>query len=158
MPPDVSLEEITAETLQAVLDLDVAPDQQDYVASNAVSIAQAHFNAGAWFRAVTSGGRPVGFVMLFDPTIPGALADEPIEQTDMGLWRLMIDRRFQRQGFGRRTLDLVRTHIAGLGRNRLLSSCVPGASGPERFYLSYGFIKTGGLCTGGKEIEIALPL
>lgn len=158
VPSPLSLMEITAETLHTVLDLDVGPQQQDNVASNAVSIAEAHFNAGAWFRAVTYSGQPIGFVMLFDPTLPGAVADEPIEQTDMGLWRLMIDRRFQRQGFGCRTLDLIRTHTVALGRKRLLSSCVPGPTGPEGFYLAYGFCKTGNTCTGGREIEIALLL
>ena len=109
----VTLEEITAETLRAVIELDVSPSQQKYVASNAVSIAEAHFNPGGWFRAVYAGGLPVGFVMLFDPTIPGAIASDPVEPTDMVLWRLMIDRRYQRQGLGRRTLDAVKEHIVG---------------------------------------------
>src|SRR4051794_33767386 len=104
---DVTLETITAETLTAVIDLDVTPPQRECVASNAVSIAEAHFNPGAWFRAVTSGGAPVGVVMLFDPTQPGAIATDPVEPTDMVLWRLMIDRRYQGRGLGRATLDLV---------------------------------------------------
>src|SRR5256885_3232821 len=118
MPPTtsgVTLEVITSKTLMAVIDLDVSPAQRECVASNAVSIAEAHFNPGAWSRAVHAGGVPVGFVMLFDPTIPGAMATDPVEPTDMVLWRLMIDRRHQGRGLGRATLDLVRAHIAGLG-------------------------------------------
>lgn len=41
---------------------------------------------------------------------------------------------------------------------RLLSSYVPGADGPEGFYLSYGFTKTGRLWDDGTEVEIALDL
>jgi len=155
----VALTEITAENLRAVLDLEVAVSQQRYVAPNAVSIAEAHFDPGGWFRAVYSGDVPVGFVMLFDPTIPGAIATDPIEPTDMFLWRLMIDHRYQRRGLGRQTLDLVRSHVSGLGRfRRLLSSIVPGPDGPEGFYLSYGFALTGRFINNGTEPEIALQL
>ena len=155
----VSLEQITADTLHEIIDLQVSVPQQRYVASNAVSIAEAHFNPGGWFRGVYLDDRPVGFVMLFNPTIPGAIASDPVEPTDMVLWRLMIDRRYQRQGLGRRTLDLVRDHIAAMGSfRRLLTSYVPGPDGPEGFYLSYGFTKTGRLWDHGTEFEIALSL
>lgn len=142
-----------------IIGLEVAPEQRNYVADNAVSIAEAHFNPGGWYRAVYADDTPVGFVMLFDPTIPGAIATDPVEPTDMVLWRLMIDRRYQRQRLGRRTLDAVRTHIVGLGRfRRLLSSCVPGPDGPEGFYLAYGFRRTGRFWDHGAEAEILLEL
>jgi diamine N-acetyltransferase len=155
----VTLEQITADTLHEIIDLQVSPPQQRYVASNAVSIAEAHFNPGGSFRAVYSGDRPVGFVMLFNPTIPGAIASDPVEPTDMVLWRLMIDHRYQGKGLGRRTLDVVRKHISAMGGfRRLLSSFVPGPDGPEGFYLSYRFTKTGRYWDNGTEAEIALWL
>jgi diamine N-acetyltransferase len=145
--------------LHAVLALDVDPAQQRFVASNAVSLAEARFNPGAWFRAVYAGDTLVGFMMLFDPTLPGAIASDPVESTDMVLWRLMIDRRYQRQGLGRRTLDAAREHIVGLGRfRRLLTSYIPGPGGPKDFYLSYGFAETGRLWDNGTEVEIAFEL
>jgi diamine N-acetyltransferase len=155
----VTLVEITYNNLLAIIGLEVAPEQRNYVADNAVSIAEAHFNPGGWYRAVYADDVPVGFVMLFDPTVPGAIATDPVEPTDMVLWRLMLDRRYQRQGLGRRTLDAVRAHIVGLGRfRRLLSSCVPGPDGPEGFYLAYGFRKTGRFWDDGAEAEILLKL
>jgi len=39
----VTLREVTKENLRQVLNLEVAPTQTKFVASNAVSIAQAHF-------------------------------------------------------------------------------------------------------------------
>ncbi|NJM92483.1 MAG: GNAT family N-acetyltransferase [Rhodospirillaceae bacterium] len=156
---NVALREIGWDNLHAVLALDVEPAQQQFVASNAVSLAEAHFNPGAWFRAVYADDVLVGFVMLFDPTVPGAIASDPVEPTDMVLWRLMIDRRYQRQRLGRRTLDAVRTHIVGLGRfRRLLTSYVPGPGGPKDFYLAHGFTETGRLWDEGAEVEIALDL
>jgi diamine N-acetyltransferase len=156
----VTLREITADNLFDIIELQVAAAQQRYIQTNAVSIAEAHFEPGAWFRGVYSGDRPVGFVMLFNPTVPGAMPTDPVEQTDMVLWRLMIDQRCQRQGLGRRTLDLVRAHIVAMegGFTRLLSSFVPGLDGPEKFYLSCGFTKTGRHWNKGTEVEIALSL
>ena len=155
----VTLREITAETRPVITDLGVSPAQQAYVAANAVSIAEAEGNPGAWYRAVYAGAQPVGFVMLFDPAAPGAILKGPIERTDMGLWRLMIDRRFQGRGFGRQTLNLIVDHVQARGGfRRLLTGHVPGPDGPEGFYLSAGFSKTGRLRNDGKEIEIVLAL
>ena len=39
----VSLREVTASTVRSVTDLRVAPEQEGYVASNAVSIAQTYW-------------------------------------------------------------------------------------------------------------------
>lgn len=157
--PEVALLEITAKTLPAILALELGPQQGDYIASNAVSIAEAHFEPGAWFRGVYSGGAPVGFVMLFNPTIPGAEANDPIALTDIVLWRLMIDRRHQQRGLGRATLDEVRRYIPLIGDfRRLLTSFIPGPASPAGFYLSYGFTKTGRLWDNGTEVELALPL
>jgi diamine N-acetyltransferase len=153
------LREIDWDNLNAVLALDIEPAQHQFVATNAVSLAEAHFNPGAWFRAVYADDTLVGFVMLFDPTVSGAIATDPVEPTDMVLWRLMIDRRYQRQRLGRRTLDAVRAHIVALGRfRRLLTSYIPGPGGPKDFYLGYGFVETGRLWDDGTEVEIALQL
>ena len=48
----VSLRDITQDTLRAILDLEVHDSQKNFVAPNAVSIAQAHFSKYAWFLNV----------------------------------------------------------------------------------------------------------
>ena len=155
----VTLQEITIDTVRNVTSLEVSPNQRDYVASNAVSISEAYFSPGAWFRGIHADNTPVGFVMLFDPTFPGAIARGPITNDEVGLWRLMIDHRYQRKGFGTKALDLICDHVRRASHaSRLLSSYVPGPDGPESFYLAYGFQKTGRLRNGGHEIEIILPL
>jgi hypothetical protein len=45
----VSLREITAGTVRRITDLAVTPDQQRFVASNAVSLAQALFSPEAFY-------------------------------------------------------------------------------------------------------------
>jgi diamine N-acetyltransferase len=157
--PAVSLQQITFETVRAIIALDVSSNQRPYVASNAVSIAEAHFNPGAWLRAIYSDNTAVGFVMLLDPSIPGALSRSPIASDELVLWRLMIDSHYQRLRYGQKALDLVCHHARSFNNVKwVLSSYVEGPYGPERFYLNYGFAKTGRSRNNGSEVEIALPL
>ena len=55
MTASVELREITSETVRQVTALAVAPDQEGYVAPNAISIAEAYFEPKAWFRAIAAG-------------------------------------------------------------------------------------------------------
>lgn len=152
---EVSLREITFATVGHILNLSVGEPQLGYVASNARTIAESHFNPGAWFRAIYAGETPVGLVALLDPQAPGAILREAMGPSEMFLWRLMVDHRYQRHGYARQALDLVRSHARTRpGVTRLVSSCVAGDHGPERFYQRYGFQKTGRLRADGKQIEI----
>ena len=144
---DVLLREVTADTVRAICELEVAPEQRGYVAPNAVSIAQAHFSPEAWFRAVYAGEVPVGFVMLSVDT----------EAERYYLWRFMIASRYQGRGYGRRALDLIVEHVRSLpGAQELVSSFVPGEAGPRDFYLGYGFEETGEIEGGEHVIRLAL--
>ena len=144
---DVTLREVTAETVRAICALDVKPEQRGYVAPNAVSIAQAYFEPKAWFRAIYADETPVGFVMLHD---------DP-EKHEYVLWRFMIDAAHQREGYGRRALDLVTEYVRGRpGARELVSSYVPGDEGPGGFYLRYGFVETGEVDQGEVVIRLGL--
>ncbi len=145
----ISLHEVTKENLVPVLRLKVAPEQERFVATNAVSIAQAHFHAEvAWFRAVYADKTPVGFLMLEDkPQAPSYV-----------LWRFMIDRRFQRLGFGARAIRLLVEHVRTRpGARELLTSCVPGDGSPRAFYEKLGFVHTGEVDPDG-ELVMRLQL
>lgn len=145
--PDVTLREITAETVRAVCRLEVHPDQTGFVAPNAVSIAQAHFEPKAWFRAVYAGDEPVGFAMLYVDT----------EKPEYFLWRFMIAGEHQGKGYGRRALNRVVEHVRALpGARELRSSYVPGDRGPRDFYLRYGFEETGEVDEGEHVIRLEL--
>ncbi len=156
---EVRLCEINFNTVRDVAALDVSVEQRTYVAPNALSIAEAHFNPGAWLRAIESDDELVGFVMLLDPTISGALTRGPFANDDICLWRFMIDHRYQHKGIGKRALDLVCQHVRQQGKaNRILSSYVEGPHGPERFYMNFGFQRTGRMRSNGREIEISFSL
>jgi diamine N-acetyltransferase len=149
----VSLQEITSETVTAVIRLSVAESQKGFVASNAVSLAQALFAPEAWYRAIYYADEPVGFVMLEDES----LRSPPPLEPQVGVWRFMIDERYQGRGIGRAALVQVIEHVRRKGLfESLLLSYVPGPGCPEPFYLSVGFRHTGKV--DGKEVVLELPL
>jgi diamine N-acetyltransferase len=146
---EVSLREVTAGTVRAICRLDVSEEQKHFVAPNAVSIAQAYFEPKAWFRAIYADDTPVGFLMLYDDP------DKP----EYFLWRFMIDERYQKMGFGKRSLDLLIEYVRSRpGADELRLSCHLGEDGPEPFYRKYGFTLTGRMLDNEAEMSIPLPL
>jgi diamine N-acetyltransferase len=134
----IELREVTRDSVRAVCRLD-AGDGGRQVAPNAFSIAQAYFAPEAWFRAVYAEAEPVGFVMLYDPTLVPAPA-EP----DFFVWRLMIDRQHQCKGYGRAAMERLIEHVCTRpGAERLLVSHVKDADRLAAFYQSLGFCYTG---------------
>jgi diamine N-acetyltransferase len=152
------LELVTFDNVRQIIALRVDEKQSAYVAPNATSIAEGLLNPGGWLRAIFDGGAPVGFVMLFDPNIKGAISRSPTPTDSIVLWRLMIDKSHQKRGYGRAALDLVCKRGLERGASRLLTSFVPGDHGPEQFYLRYGFKPTGVMWGGGKEPELEIKL
>lgn len=154
MAASVTLREITAATVTAVCRLDVRSEQKGLVAPNAVSIAQAHFEPAAWFRAICADDEPVGFLMLYDPTRTTAPEEGPATAF---LWRFMIDGKHQRRGYGRAALDLAIAHVRSLpGVERLVTSYVDAPGNAAPLYLAAGFQPTGRVDDG--EIVLELPL
>jgi diamine N-acetyltransferase len=152
-PARVSLREITAETVGAVIRLEVDETQKGFVAPNAVSLAQALFAPEAWYRAIYLDDSPVGFVMLADESQRAP----PPAQPEIGVWRFMIDARHQGRGIGRAALQLVIDEVRRRKRfAKLELSYVPGPGCPEPFYLGAGFRHTGRV--DGEEVVLELPL
>lgn len=149
----VTLQEITAETVRAVIRLSVTDYQNRFVASNATSLSQALFSPQAWYRAIYLGDEPVGFVMLSDESLLEPMPENP----EVGVWRFMVDAKHQGKGIGRVAMLLIIEHVRGKGIFRRLElSYVPGEGGPEKLYLSLGFRPTGKVDAG--QIVMELPL
>ena len=143
---EVSLREITAETVRQITALDVGPDQDGLVSSNAVSIAEAHFEPKAWFRAIYLGEEPAGFAMVWrDP-----------KEHAFYLWRFMVDARFQKRGVGGRALELLLDEARADGTTEVTLSVVPGPHSAMAFYERYGFAATGEMHGGEAEMRLTL--
>jgi len=139
----VTLREITRVTVRAICDLKVSEEQEQFVAPNAVSIAEAHFSSNAWFRAIYADETPVGFVML------GEIPEKGLHF----LWRFMVDERYQGRDYGRKALELVIQHVRTMTSvKELLTSCLEGQGSPKEFYLKMGFIETGEKLDNGEIV------
>ncbi len=149
----VTLRRITAETREEILALSVGEEQKAFVASNEKSLIQADSDEGAWYRAAYADETPVGFVMLHDE----GLCESPREKGYFYLWRMMIDLRYQRMGFGRHTIRLVIAHIKTRPDARMLHTSWRHEQGNAgRFYEKLGFKSTGVDDAG--EVQAALDL
>jgi diamine N-acetyltransferase len=141
----VSLREITADTVRSILGLQVKEEQRGFVASNAFSIAEAHYNDKAWLRAIYADETPVGFLMLYD---------DP-EAPEYHLWRYMIAAEHQGKGFGAEGLRLLIEYVRGRpNATQLDLSYVPGDGSPVEFYARLGFEETGKVEDGEREMRL----
>ena len=149
----ITLREMTPENFIRVLNLKVAHDQQRFIATNDRSIAEAHFSDQAWYRAIYADETPVGFVMLADETVGRKENPECCS-----VWRLMIDAKYQRMGFGTKALSLVVEHVRSHPHaTMLIASYIPGNRGMESFLLRFGFRPFSGPAPPG-EIGVIFDL
>jgi diamine N-acetyltransferase len=135
----ISLRPLSESNRQAVEALRVSPSQEQFVSSVAESLLEAaeHPDAHALYWAVHADETPVGFVMIADEV------GSP-EYIPHYLWKLLIDERYQRQGFGTATLDLIVEYFRGRpGVEALNTSAGQGEGSPLTFYERYGFERTG---------------
>jgi len=143
----VTLRPVTPSNVDDVLALRVGPEQEQFVANNARSLAQGSVHPYAWRRAIYAGETPVGYVMLVDdPHAPAYY-----------LWRLMVDHRYQRCGFGGRAMEQVIEYVLGRpGATELLTSYVPAEGSPFPFYTRLGFVETGEVDDGERVMRLDL--
>lgn len=142
----IALRKIDGYNFRKVIELKVAPEQEDYLTTNEYSLAQAFAMPECRPLAVYDGMTPVGFVMY------------ALDEDDREYWiyRLMTDARFQKRGIGRQALRLAIDEIrkeGGAGRPIFLSF-EPDNEVAKRFYMSEGFRPDGRVIDG----EIVLRL
>ena len=146
----VSLQPITDANREAVEALAVTPAQRRFVSSVRDSMLEAaqEPDAQALYWAIYDDEVPVGFVMIADEVGP--------DYIPQFLWKLLIDARYQRRGFGTATLDLIVEFFRTRGARAMSTSAGQGEGSPIAFYERYGFERTGEL--HGDEIMLRLEI
>lgn len=156
MTTALRLAEITADNLDAALDLRVRPDQEQFVAPVVRSLAEAYVHQGkAWPRLILDGDRAVGFLMAFFD-VDFVVTGNPGTDVRSGLWRLTIAAGEQGRGYGRFAVESVAAEIRRRGGSLLTTTWHPDADGPEGFYLKLGFRLTGETSGVERVGELAL--
>ncbi|MER5901193.1 GNAT family N-acetyltransferase [Streptomyces mirabilis] len=87
--------------------------------------------ANPWYRAVYRGDEPVGFVMLSWKPPSGPFKGRHF------IWRLLVDKRYQRRGIGEEALTQIAALVRADGATELLTSYEPG-DGEARTVLTAG--------------------
>jgi len=157
------LEIVNGKNVWDILKLTVSESQKSFVASNDVSIIEAYTaitaNGHAFPFGIYDGDKPVGFLMIgFD--VDDYWIDAPdIAKGNYNLWRLMIDKAYQRSGFGkeavRLALDFIKSFPCGEAEFCWLSY-EPTNTVARQLYNSYGFEETGEM--DGEELIAILKL
>ncbi len=152
----IFLKEITSKNVWAVCELKVKKEQENFVALNVESLAEAYAtrNEGdnALPLAVYDNDELIGFVMIGKGTVGNEDESDTIKN-NYSLWRFMIDERYQGKGYAPLILDevvkLVRTFPYGPAEYIWLSYEPENAHG-KNIYMKYGFKENGEMC--GNEI------
>ncbi|KAG0032290.1 hypothetical protein BGZ82_006596 [Podila clonocystis] len=160
----VTLREINKDNWREVIDLSVAESQSDILTTNLKSLCESHYTEDAWPRAIYADDTMVGFLLL---------SIWPVEDW-YGVWRFMIDQKYQSLGFGRQAIQLAIAHIKenhpDAKQIRLMSvgpegrkvvaegrTEVAAKDSPYKFYTSLGWKEISGYDEEG-EVELGLDL
>jgi len=138
----VTLRPLTRDNLWAVVELKLYPGQEQFVAANIDSIANAYVEPTFVPFPVYADEELVGFAMYG-------------QHPNTAAWwviRLMIDREHQGKGYGRAAMEAVIAMMAGqVGCVEIVTSFNPANTAAANLYTSLGFQLTG-------EIEDDEPL
>lgn len=144
---DITLREITKDNWKQCISLKVAPNQQNFVASNLYSLAESRFEPDCMPLAIYHDETMVGF------TLYGR------DSSDGSYWiaRLMVDQQYQGRGYGRAAMqEVIRRLKATPDCAEIRISFEPENNVAERLYLSLGFLPTGLIIDG--EVVFHLPV
>ena len=163
------LEKVTWDNFEAIINLHVNKEQRDFVASNKDSIVHACIRMIDEGKRVFPFGiyldkKPVGFIMVTydvgedDGEEPSA---EWFLRNSYFIWRFMIDKRYQGNGYGREAmrlvLEFIRTFPAGAAKYCWLSY-EPTNERAKKLYQSFGFRELPEHCEAGEEMPAILEL
>ena len=141
------LKTITKDNWIDAISLRVRDDQTNFVASNAVSLAQLNFLENFHAKGIYHGEEMIGFTLY------------GIDEDDHEYWiyRMMIDQKQQGKGYGKDAINLVIEDIRTLKEDRhqtITLSYEPTNEHAKRVYEKMGFREIEGLLIGGEQVSL----
>ncbi len=151
----IELQKITDDNFDECIKLEPKEEQKSYIASNISSLAEAYValtnNEFPMPYAVYDNDMMVGFIMLS--------YDVNDDESTYWVCRLMIDKRYQGNGYGKETmkkaLELIKTFPYGKA-SAVSLSYEPENLIAKKLYASLGFIETGKIAYGELVAKLAL--
>ena len=164
---NITLEKITYKNyIKVVWGLSVSRNQKQFVASNNNSLAEAYVaitNGGVALPfAICKNKKPIGFLMIgygmnedeFEGEDPAFIE---MAKKSYCLWRFMIDKKYQKKGYGRKAMELALDYIRTLPCGKAESiwlSYEPENVVAKKLYASFGFVELPEFYHGGEGEEI----
>lgn len=173
----IHLEKVTGDNVKEIVGLRIAKEQKEFVASNQWSLVDAYLSLAdgepVFPFGIYNGKTPVGFIMInYFNDWSGYKRDAWLnsdayrfykDEFFYYVWRFMIDKRFQRRGYGREALrlalDFIRTKPCGEAKYSVISYA-PENEVAKKLYASFGFqeLNEPGYYEDGDEISAVLAL
>ena len=159
----LKLRKINRNNVEAILKLEVFDNQKSFVATNNSSIIEAYIaiteNNHVFTFGIYKDDTPIGFLMIGFGVNSDDEGAPKIAKGNYNIWRLMIDKKFQGKGFGKKVMDLalefVKTFPCGTAKYCWLSYESEN-NVARQLYKSVGFVETEE--KDGEEIVAILKL
>jgi diamine N-acetyltransferase len=140
------LEAITKDNWIKAISLRVREDQEKFVASNAVSLAQLNFLNDFHAKGIYVGEEMIGF----------ALYGMDEDDHEYWIYRMMIDQKHQGKGYGKEAIKLVIDDIKMIKEDRhktITLSYEPTNEHAKRVYEKVGFKEIDGLMISDEQVS-----
>ena len=159
----LELKKINRKNVADILKLEVFDNQKSFVATNNSSIIEAYIaiteNNHVFTFGIYKDNTPIGFLMIgFDVNSDDEGAPR-IAKGNYNIWRLMIDKKFQGKGFGKKAINLALEFVKTFPCGTAKYCWLPYESDNDvarQLYKSIGFVETDE--KDGEEIVAVLKL
>lgn len=145
----VTLRDLTRDNWVKCVRLPLDENQQGNLASNVETIAESKFKEHHRLRAIYLDDRLVGLLAYTHE-------DDPTDEELFWIFRLMIDKNYQRRGIGMAAMQLAIAEIAELGASRIRTMHKPNNLAAASLYKNLGFSEIGFLDDGDVLLEMSL--
>ena len=145
----LKLKKINRNNVGEILKLEVFDNQKSFVATNNSGIIEAYIaitdNNDVFTFGIYKDDAPIGFLMIGYNVNSDDEGAPSIAKGNYNIWRLMIDKKFQGKGFGKKVMDLalefVNTFTCGTEKYCWLSY-ESDNDVARQLYKSVGFVET----------------
>ena len=145
----LKLKKINRNNIGEILKLEVFDNQKSFVATNNSSIIEAYItiieNNDVFTFGIYKDDTPIGFLMIGFDVYSDDEGAPKIAKGNYNIWRLMIDKKFQGKGFGKKAMDLalefINTFPSGTAKYCWLSYESENDRA-RQLYKSVGFVET----------------
>lgn len=152
---EVSIRPVERDDVAPLAKLKVAADQEAFVAPNVYSLAQLHFETGAYGLVILAGEERVGYCQIIDMR-EHQYREGYDDENSAFLWRLMIAHDEQGKGYGKAAMKRLFDWARDRGLPRFMTSVVETNVRARAFYEGLGFAPTGDI--DGVEIILSRDL